>query len=74
MFEHGCYERCPAGLVRCTEAAPVIAMKVLVEQHQVFPVRIFGVAIVRAVTGLSTRRIRLKDQDQSSFYFVSHLS
>ncbi len=44
------YQRSPAGLMARTEATAIVAMKVLVEQHQVSKVRIAIVA-ASAMTG-----------------------
>ena len=52
------HQRRPAGLVARAEAAAGVAVEVLVEQHQVAPVRIVGVARVVAVAGPAACRRR----------------
>ena len=47
VLDSGRRQRGPAGLVARAQAAAVVAVEVLVEQHQVAPVRILGVARAR---------------------------
>ena len=49
------HQRRPAGLVAGADAAAGVAVEVFVEQHQVAPVRIVGVAAVVAVAGPAAR-------------------
>ena len=74
MFEHSCYERRPACLVIGPQPAPGIRVKVLVKQHQVFPMRIVGISLLRAVTWFSSLLVFLEKQYEPSFDFVSDLS
>ena len=50
-------QRRPAGLVAGAEAAAVVAVEVFVEQDQVAPVRVVGVAAVVAVAGPPAARV-----------------
>ena len=63
MFEHGCYERRPARLVIGTQPAPSIRVEILVKQHQVFPMRIVSISLIRAVTWLYSLLVLLEKQD-----------
>src|SRR5258706_16363283 len=51
-------ERGPAGLMARADAATVLAMEVLVEQHQVAPGRVLGVARVVTMRGTPAHLVR----------------
>src|SRR5258708_1510077 len=51
------YERGPAGLVARPKTVPVIAVKILVEEDQLAPVRIVGEPALGAVAGTPTLRV-----------------
>jgi hypothetical protein len=53
-------QRGPAGLMAGAQAAPRVSMKVLVEQHQVAPMRILSVSAIAAMARPLSRFIRHK--------------
>src|SRR5215831_14638431 len=63
-------ERRPPGLVGGAEATTVVAVEVLVEQHQVAPVRIARVARIVAVARTATVGVGKEDRRQPSGQLV----
>ena len=49
------------------DTAAGVAMEILVEQHEIFPERIAGVALVAAVHGAGSRLVREKERGQPPF-------
>src|SRR5262245_2358334 len=66
-------QRRPAGLVTRPEAAAIVAVKILVEEHQVLPMRVIGKAAFGAVAGTPALPIRQEESCQPAGQFMGNL-
>src|SRR5262245_50839074 len=63
----------PSGLMTRPEAAPIVAVKILVEEDQVLPVRVIGKAAFGAVAGTPALPIRQEKSCQTAGEFMGNL-
>ena len=63
----------PAGLVVGTEASAGVGVEVLVEKHQITPVRILRQAVTPCVTGTTARIILQEQTCQSAADFIGNI-
>lgn len=73
ILQQSGHQRGPAGLMAGSEPLARVAVKILMEEHEIAPMRIGGETRVRSVTGAPTMLIASKESRQAGRQFARHL-
>src|SRR5882762_6853736 len=73
LFDQFCDQASPAGLMAGADPGPIVAMKELVEENKIFPVRIMLENLKPACNGTAATRIAKEDMDEPAGDFSRYL-